>query len=366
MHNIVYACPRLWLTVVLLSAISAPIGTAAVDSSMAQPISTAAFTLPTEDRFPSLARATAWLNSEPVSPEALRGKVVLVDFWTYTCINWRRTAPYLRAWARKYKDQGLVVIGVHTPEFGFEKDLDNVRRHAKEQDIDYPIAVDSEYGVWQAFDNKYWPALYFIDAQGRVRHHVFGEGEYERSERIIQQLLAEAGHAVADRGLVTVDARGAEASADWKNLRSPETYVGYGRAERFASPDREVFDRAGVYTAPARLGVNDWALSGDWTMKRELAVSNKVNAKLTYRFHARDLHLVMGPTTRGAPVRFRVLIDGQPPGASHGVDVDDEGHGTLDQPRMYQLIRQPTPITDREFEIEFLDAGAEVFSFTFG
>jgi hypothetical protein len=230
----------------------------------------------------------------------------------------------------------------------------------------FPIAVDSEYGVWQAFDNKYWPALYFIDAQGRVRHHVFGEGEYERSERIIQQLLTEAGHAVADRGLVTVDAHGAEASADWKNLRSPETYVGYGRAERFASPDREVFDRAGVYTAPARLGINDWALSGDWTMKRELAVSNKVNAKLTYRFHARDLHLVMGPTTRGAPMRFRVLIDGQPPGASHGVDVDDEGHGTLDQSRMYQLIRQPTPITDREFEIEFLDAGAEVFSFTFG
>jgi thiol-disulfide isomerase/thioredoxin len=366
MHDIVYAYPRLWLTAVLLSVIGAPIGTAAEDRSMAQPISTAAFALPTEGRFPSLARATAWLNSEPLRSEDLRGKVVLVDFWTYTCINWRRTVPYLRAWAQKYKDQGLVVIGVHTPEFGFEKELGNVRRHAQEQNIDYPIAVDSGYGIWQAFGNQYWPALYFIDAQGRVRHHVFGEGEYEQSERIIQQLLAEAGHPVTDRGLVTVDARGAEASADWKNLRSPETYVGYGRAERFASPGREVFDRTGVYAAPARLEVNEWALSGDWTIKRELTVSNKANAKLTYRFHARDLHLVMGPATRGTPVRFRVLIDGQPPGASHGVDVDDQGLGTLDQPRMYQLIRQTTPITDRTFEIEFLDAGAEVFSFTFG
>ena len=301
--------PRLRLTAVLLYVISAPNGTAAEDRSVSQPISTATFNLPSEGRFPSLARATVWLNTEPLSPEGLRGKVVLVDFWTYTCINWRRTVPYLRAWAQKYKDQGLVVIGVHTPEFGFEKDLDNVRQHAKEQNVDYPIAVDSDYGIWQAFDNQYWPALYFVDAQGRVRHHVFGEGEYEQSERIIQQLLAEAGRPVADRGLVTVEARGAEASADWKNLRSPETYVGYGRAERFASPGRAVFDRSGVYAAPARLAVNDWALSGGWTIKRELTASNEANAKLTYRFHARDLHLVMGPATRGTPVRFRVLID---------------------------------------------------------
>ncbi len=333
---------------------------------MAQPISSEALTLPTEGKFPPLARATAWLNSKALSAEGLRGKVVLVDFWTYTCINWRRTAPYLRAWAEKYKDQGLVVIGVHTPEFGFEKDLDNVRRHAKEQNVDYPIAVDSDYGVWQAFHNEYWPALYFIDAQGRVRHHVFGEGEYQQSERIIQQLLAEAGHPVADPGPVTVDARGAEAEADWKNLRSPETYVGYGRAARFASTGHEVLDRPHAYAAPSRLAVNDWAPSGEWTIKKDLAVSNKANAKLTYRFHARDLHLVMGPATRGTPVRFRVLIDGQPPGAAHGVDVDDQGRGTLDQPRMYQLIRQPAPIADREFEVEFLDAGAEVFSFTFG
>jgi thiol-disulfide isomerase/thioredoxin len=366
MHHLMSAHPRLWLTAVILCAISARNGNAAEDRSMAQPISTAASTLPSEGRFPSLARAVAWLNSEPLSSDGLRGRVVLVDFWTYTCINWRRTAPYLRAWAQKYKDQGLVVIGVHTPEFGFEKDLDNVRRHAKEQNVDYPIAVDSDYGIWRAFDNRYWPALYFIDAQGRVRHHVFGEGEYERSEQIIQQLLAEAGHPVPDRGVVTVDARGAEAAADWANLRSPETYVGYGRAERFASSGREVFDRAHVYAAPARLGANNWALAGDWTIKRDLAVANKASAKLTYRFHARDLHLVMGPAMRATPVRFRVLIDGQPPGASHGLDIDEEGYGTLDQPRMYQLIRQPTPISDREFEVEFLDAGAEVFSFTFG
>ena len=348
----------------LLSLITVPNGIAAEGKKMAQAISTVA--LPTEGKFPSLARATTWLNSEPLSSEGLQGKVVLVDFWTYTCINWRRTVPYVRAWAQKYKDQGLVVIGVHTPEFAFEKDLDNVRRQAKEQNIDYPIAVDSDFGIWRAFDNQYWPALYFIDAQGRVRHHVFGEGEYEQSERIIQQLLAEAGRGVTDRGLVTVEAHGAEVDADWKNLRSPETYVGYERAERFASPGREVPDRPRVYAVPARLGVNDWALSGQWTMKKAFTVSNKSNAKLTYRFHARDLHLVMGPATRGTSVRFRVLIDGQPPGASHGVDIDAQGRGTLDQPRMYQLIRQPVPIADREFEIEFLDAGAEVFAFTFG
>jgi len=333
---------------------------------MVQQASTAAVKLPTEGRFPSLARATAWLNSEPLSPESLRGKVVLVDFWTYTCINWRRTMPYLRAWAAKYKDQGLVVIGVHTPEFGFEKDLDNVRRMAQEQDVDYPIAVDSDFGIWRAFDNAYWPALYFIDAQGRVRHHVFGEGEYPQSEQIIQQLLAEAGHAVPDRTLVTADARGAEADADWASLGSPETYVGYGRGERLASPGRELFDRARVYALPARLRLNEWALSGEWTRQKEAATSNKVNAKITYRFHARDLHLVMGPASRGAPVRFRVLLDGKPPGAAHGVDVDSEGGGVLAEPRMYQLIRQPAPIEDRELEIEFLDPGAEVFSFTFG
>jgi thiol-disulfide isomerase/thioredoxin len=338
----------------------------AEDQSMVQRKSSEAVTLPTEGQLPSLAGASAWLNSPPLSAESLRGRVVLVDFWTYTCINWRRTLPYLRAWAERYKDRGLVVIGVHTPEFGFEKNLDNVRRMAKAQSVGYPILVDSDYAVWQAFDNQYWPALYFIDAQGRIRYHVFGEGDYEHSERAIQQLLAEAGHEVRDRTLVTVAASGAEADADWKNLRSPETYVGYGRAERFVATGHEVFDRPNIYAAPTRLGINNWALSGDWTIKRELGVSNKANAKLRYRFQARDLHLVMGPATRGTPVRFRVLIDGEPPRASHGLDIDDQGYGTLDLPRMYQLIRQPAAITDREFEIEFLDPGAEVFSLTFG
>jgi thiol-disulfide isomerase/thioredoxin len=329
-------------------------------------IAFSARTLPTEGRFPSLAGASAWLNSPPFTAGSLQGNVVLVDFWTYTCVNWRRTLPYLRAWAEKYKNRGLVILGVHTPEFGFEKDLDNVRRMVRDQNVAYPIAVDSDYGIWRAFDNQYWPALYFIDAHGHVRHHVFGEGDYANSERIIQQLLADPGYDLRDRTLVNIDARGAEAGADWENLRSPETYVGYARAQRFASIGREVFDRAELYAAPARLGINDWALSGEWTMKKELAVSNKANAKLKYRFHARDLHLVMGPAARGTPVRFRVLLDGQPPGLSHGLDVDDQGRGTLDQPRMYQLIRQPTAIRDREFEIEFLDAGAEVLSLTFG
>ena len=322
--------------------------------------------LPVEGKFPSLRGATSWLNSEPLDASGLKGKVVLVDFWTYTCINWRRTMPYLRAWAAKYRDQGLVVVGVHTPEFGFEKDVDNIRRNAKKQHVDYPIAIDTDYRIWNAFDNHYWPALYIIDAQGHIRHHVFGEGEYKQTEAVIQQLLAEAGHAAVDPHTVTVDARGAEAEADWHSLGSPETYVGYARTERFASPGRAPHERSHVYTAPAHLGPNEWALAGDWTVNGESTVSNKAKARVSYRFHARDLHLVMGPAQRDKPVQFRVLIDGQPPGAAHGVDVDEQGHGTLDGPRMYQLIRQPAPIMDRVFEIDFLDAGAEVFSFTFG
>lgn len=333
---------------------------------MTQPPSFTGTRLPVEGRLPALDPAVAWLNSPPLSTASLRGKVVLIDFWTYTCINWRRTLPYVRAWAQKYKDQGLVIIGVHTPEFGFEKDLDNVRRNAKDQNVEYPIAVDSDYAIWRAFHNQYWPALYFIDAEGRIRHHVFGEGQYEQSEQIIQQLLAEAGQSVTDRALVAIDAQGAEAAADWKSLASPETYVGYERHERFASPGREVFDRPRVYAPPARLRLNEWALSGDWTMKSESGVSNKANGKIIYRFRARDLHLVMGSASRNTPVRFRVLLDGHPPAAAHGVDVDEDGRGTLDGPRMYQLIRQPPPITEHEFEIEFLDAGAEAFSFTFG
>ena len=321
--------------------------------------------LPVEGRFPPLGGATGWLNSQPLTAADLRGKVVLVDFWTYTCINWLRSLPYVRKWAEKYKEQGLVVIGVHTPEFRFEKDVDNVRRAAKEMKIDFPIAIDNDYAIWRAFDNHYWPALYVIDAQGRIRHHQFGEGEYERSERIIQQLLSEAGFSGIGDQLAAVDARGVEAEADWADLKSPENYLGHERTENFVSPGA-VVDKRRVYAAPARVKLNDWALSGDWTVKKDAVVLNKASGRIAYRFHARDLHLVMGPAARGASVRFRVLIDGQPPGAAHGIDVDDQGNGTVAEQRLYQLIRQSTPIADRQFEIEFLDPGVEAFSFTFG
>jgi thiol-disulfide isomerase/thioredoxin len=307
-----------------------------------------------QQQMPSLGRANAWLNTHPLSSAELRGKVVLVDFWTYTCINWRRTLPYVRAWAEKYRDQGLVVIGVHTPEFSFEKDLVNVRRAVAGQQVDYPVAIDNDYAIWRAFDNEYWPALYFVDAQGHIRHHQFGEGEYERAERIIQQLLAEAGHADVDRTLVKVDANGAEADADWRSLQSPETYIGHALAERYSSRDAR------------SLRLNEWTLVGEWHRGNESALSNTAGGKVAYRFHARDLHFIMGAATPGKPVRFRVLIDGQPPGASHGLDIDESGNGTVDEPRMYQLIRQAAPLADRLFEIEFLDAGVKVFDFTFG
>jgi thiol-disulfide isomerase/thioredoxin len=338
---------------------------AALVSLIAIPIGFAA-RLPVERPMPALKGATAWVNSQPLNTQDLRGKVVLVDFWTYTCINWRRTMPYLRAWAEKYQDHGLVVVGVHTPEFSFEKDLDYVRRAAKEQRVDYPIAVDNDYAIWKAFDNHYWPALYFIDAQGHIRHHQFGEGDYDRAEQVIQQLLTEAGQTNFDRTLVKVDAQGAEVAADWKTLATPETYIGYANGERFASPGGKVRDRSQTYAAPEQLKINTWALAGDWTMKREFSVANKANGKVTFRFHARDVHLVMGPATRGSTLRYRVTIDGKPPGASHGVDVDAQGLGTLDQPRMYQLIRQTGPIADRQVEIEFVDPGAQLFAFTFG
>jgi thiol-disulfide isomerase/thioredoxin len=314
----------------------------------------------------SLRNATAWLNSDPLTASGLRGKVVLVEFWTYSCINWRRQLPYVRAWAEKYKDQGLVVIGVHAPEFSFEKHVDNVRQAAKEMRIDYPIALDNDHAIWRDFNNEYWPALYFVDAQGRIRHHQFGEGEYEQSERIIQQLLAEAGGSGFSHELVSLDPQGAEVGADWNDLRSAENYVGYERTENFASPGGARPDKPLSYTVPARLKLNHWALEGDWTMQREGIALNKPNGHIVYSFHGRDLHLVMGPAMPGMPVRFRVLIDGQPPGAAHGVDVDDQGNGTVTEPRMYQLIRQPMSIVDRQFEIEFLDSGVEAFSFTFG
>ncbi|HYS07774.1 MAG TPA: thioredoxin family protein [Myxococcales bacterium] len=315
--------------------------------------------------FPSLAGATEWLNSPPLTPAGLRGKVVLVDFWTFTCINWLRTLPYVRAWAAKYKDQGLVVIGVHTPEFSIERDAGDVRRMAKQFGVEFPIALDPEYAVWRAFDNEYWPALYLIDAQGQVRHRQFGEGGYEQSEQVIQKLLAEAGSQV-DRRPAAADIRPLELSADSRNLRSLETYVGRDRAERFASREDVARNGRRTYSFPDRLALNDWALSGEWTVGGEAALSNERSGRIAYRFHARDLNLVMAPATRGTPVRFRVLIDGKPPGAAHGIDVDEQGSGAVTEPRLYQLIRQPGSVVDRRFELEFLDPGGKVLDFTFG
>jgi thiol-disulfide isomerase/thioredoxin len=322
--------------------------------------------LPVEGELPSFGGTTGWLNSPPLTAPGLRGKVVLTSFWTYTCINWLRQLPYLRAWADKYSGHGLVVVGVHTPEFWFERDADNVRRAVREMRIDYPVATDSDYGIWGAFDNHYWPALYFADAQGRLRHHYFGEGEYQQSEMVIQQLLAEAGSDGAGHELVSVDAQGLEAPADWAALRSPENYTGYDRTENFASPGGVVPDAPHSYTAPAELRLNQWALSGDWTMEEQAVTLDRPGGRIACRFHARDLHLVMGPAAGGTPVRFRVLVDGQPPDAAHGADVDGQGQGTVTEPRLYQLIRQPGPVADRTFEISFADPGAQACVFTFG
>jgi len=315
---------------------------------------------------PSLTGATQWLNSPPLTPAGLRGKVVLVDFWTYSCINWRRTLPYLRAWEKKYKDQGLVILGVHTPEFEFEKNVENVRWAARDMKVEYPVAVDNDRAVWRAFHNEYWPALYFVDARGHIRHHVFGEGEYDQSELMIQQLLSRNGARRTGLDLVKADARGLEAGADWGNLRSPETYAGYERTVDFSSPGGAVRNKSHVYAMPAKLKLNHWALSGDWTIKHESALSSQAQGRVAFCFHARDLHMVMGPTAPGSSVRFRVLLDGKPPGAAKGIDVDDQGNGTLREPRLYQLIRQSQPISDRQFEMQFEDPGVEVFSFTFG
>jgi hypothetical protein len=322
--------------------------------------------LPVEGQLPSLDGATGWLNSNPLTPADLRGRVALFDFCTYTCINWLRTLPYVRAWSDRYADQGLVVIGVHTPEFSFERDVEQVRRAVGEMGIRYPMALDSDYAVWTAFDNHYWPALYFVDAEGGIRHHWFGEGDYERSERVLQQLLREAGAIGFMDKLVSVEARGVEAPADWDTLRSPELYVGYARTENFASPGGVAPDRRRGYTAPARLGLNQWALSGDWTVEREAAVSNEPGGRIACRFHARDLHLVMAPPADGAAVRFRVLVDGVPVGADHGLDVDDRGEGAVIEPRLHQLIREKGTVTERTFEIEFLDPGVRACVFTFG
>jgi thiol-disulfide isomerase/thioredoxin len=327
---------------------------------------TASAQLPVEGRLASFDGATGWLNSQPLTPAGLRGKVVVVDFWTYTCVNWLRQLPYVRAWAGKYAGHGLVVIGAHTPEFGFEHNPDNVRRAVKDMGIDYPVAIDSDYAVWRAFDNYYWPALYFADAEGNIRHHHFGEGEYQQSEMVIQQLLAEAGADGAGRDMVSPDIRGIEVPADWDSLRTAETYTGYERTGNFASPGGAVPDRPHVYSVPASLRFNHWGLSGEWTMGREAATLNAPGGEIAYRFQARDLNLVAGPAAAGTPVRFQVLLDGEPAGPVHGADVDDQGRGTITEPRLYQLIRQPGPVTERTFQITFPDPGAEAYCFTFG
>ena len=320
---------------------------------------------PVEGELPAFDGTTAWLNSPPLTPEGLRGRVVLVSFGTYTCINWLRSLPYVREWADTYASHGLAVVGVQTPEFDFEGNLDNVGRAVTELDVRYPLAVDNDYAVWQAFDNHYWPALYFVDAQGRIRHNHFGEGEYEESEMVLQMLMREAGVEV-DQGLVRLEPDGAEAPADWASLDSPESYVGFDRAVSFASPGGAVPDGRHVYSAPADLQRNQWALSGDWRIGPVVALLNEPGGSISCRFHARDLHLVMGPPVARPPVRFQVRVDGEAPGLAHGIDVDAGGNGTADYQRMFQLIRQSPPIGDRLFEIEFLDAGVEAFVFTFG
>ena len=326
----------------------------------------ASIRLPIEGELPSFDGATGWLNSPPLTAEGLHGKVVLVNFWTYTCINWLRQLPYVRAWAEAYSAQGLVVIGVHTPEFPFEHDAGNVRRAVKDMRVGYPVAIDNDYAVWGAFDNHYWPALYFADAEGLIRHHYFGEGEYQQSEMVIRQLLAETGSGDTGEDPVRPDARGIEAPADWATLRSPENYTGYERTENFASPGGLVPGRPHAYEAPAQLKLNHWALSGDWTIGEQASTLNQAGGKLVYRFHARDLHGVLGPEAPGTAVRFQVLIDGQPPGDGHGTDVDGEGHGTVTEQRLHQLIRQRGPVTEHTFEITFADPGAQVYVFTFG
>ena len=322
--------------------------------------------LPNEGGFPSLGGATGWLNSQLLTPATLRGKVVLVNFWTYTCVNWRRTLPYVRAWSQKYKDHGLVVTGVHTPEFSFEHNVDNIRWALKDMKIEYPVAVDSDYAIWRDFDNEYWPASYFIDAKGRIRHHQFGEGEYLQGEAVIQQLLTEARFDGFNHEPVLVSPYGAEVGADLANLRSPETYVGYEQTKNFAFPHGAALNKPHIYSLPARLDLNSWALAGNWTARKEAAALNQGDGQIAFRFHARDLNLVMGPAVQGKSVRFRVLLDGHPPATAQGADIDDQGNGTVVEQRLYQLIRQTGPITDRQFEIQFLDSGAEAFDFTFG
>ncbi|HEY6985491.1 MAG TPA: cytochrome c biogenesis protein DipZ [Rhodanobacteraceae bacterium] len=333
----------------------APKATMTADHAAAAP--------PVEGTMPPLDGAVEWLNSPPLTAQALRGKVVLIDFWTYSCVNCLRTLPYVRAWYDKYKDQGLVVIGVHAPEFAFEKDIDNVKRAVRDLKVDHPVAIDNDYAIWRAFDNRYWPAHYFIDAEGRIRHHHFGEGEYAESEEIIKQLLAEAGAQHVAAGVVQPDTAGIALAAEGA-MQSPETYVGYDRAENFAST--AVRDREHDYSIPATLSTNQWGLGGAWTVVDEKAKLARAGGRIAFRFHARDVNLVLGPSADGKPVKYKVTIDGKPPDENHGVDTTPEGSGEVTGQRLYQLLRVKGDIADRTFEIEFLDPGVEAFAFTFG
>ncbi|MFL5481967.1 MAG: redoxin domain-containing protein [Gemmatimonadaceae bacterium] len=346
-----------------IGAAAAALGAARLGAIGAAIQQMACAALVNEGTLPSLSGATEWINSPPLTPEGLRGKVVLVDFWTYTCVNWTRTLPYVRAWAEKYKDQGLVVIGAHTPEFAFEKDIENIRWAAKAMNVNYPIAVDSDYGIWHAFDNNYWPAAYIADANGTLRFHHYGEGNYDGIERTVQRLLNEAGKKT-DGQLVKVDPRGLEVAADYGTLRSQENYLGYRQAEGFTGDTRE--DLPHLYTVPSRLSLNQWALNGNWTIKDRPVVLNEPNGSIVYRFHGRDVNLIMSPPSKGQSVRFTVKVDGKPPGASHGDDTDAEGNGSVTHQRCYQLVRLRDRVTDRTFEIQFGDAGVEAYDFTFG
>lgn len=321
--------------------------------------------LPIEGMMPPLDGAVQWINSPPLSAADLRGKVVLVDFWTYSCINCLRSLPYVNAWAEKYKDQGLVVIGVHAPEFAFEKDINNVAKAVKDLNISYPVAIDNNYAIWRGFNNRYWPAHYFIDGQGRIRGHHFGEGNYDESEKMIQQLLAEANNKPVSTSLVTSTATGVGLAASMRDIQSPETYIGYSRAENFVSEGGQVPDQSHRYTAPTALQINQWALGGNWKVGEESAVQLSDQGRLSYRFHARDLHLVMGSST-AKPIHFRVTLNGKAPGKNHGVDTDENGMGIVTGQRLYQLIRQTQPIIDQTFDIEFFDPNVEIFAFTFG
>ena len=322
--------------------------------------------LPVEGRLASFDGATGWLNSGPLTPADLRGRVVLVDFWTYTCINWLRTLPYLRAWDAKYREHGLTIVGAHTPEFGFERDVDNITARAEEFGVTYPVAIDSQYGVWQAFSNHFWPAVYVADADGRLRYHHFGEGEYAMTEMVIQQLLKEAGQDGSDPDLVMVEPRGFDVAADWRTLRVPETYVGYRQAAGFASPDGLRADIPHRYPATGRLALGQWAPVGAWTMASHAGIVAEAPASIVFRIQARDVNLVMGPTPKGAAIPFRVRLDGAAPGDAHGFDVKPDGGGTLMDQRLYQLIREPGAVRERTFEVEFLGSGAEAYCFTFG